>query len=422
MNAAFLSVRTTVHRNPPTATSPSRLHPDGTVPASAAAYRAAVIRPIAVIALCTGLLCTACAGDPAPASAPGPALAPGTGAGNDSPAPAGVSQSAAQVSKPFVLARNLSVPGAIAFLPGGDALVTERDSARLLRVTPHGRASTAGPVSTVGTVPGVAPDGEGGLLGVAVSPSFGRDRLVYLYVSTATDNRIVRFRYASGGIGPLEAVVTGIPRASIHNGGRLAFGPDGMLWASTGEHAEPGLSQDRTSLGGKILRMTPDGRPAPGNPFGTLVWSYGHRNVQGMAWDGQGQMYATELGQDRFDEINKIQKGRNYGWPEVEGAGGGGAYADPELTWPTDQASPSGAAIAAGSIWVAALRGERLWQVPLDDTGALGTPVAHFTGEYGRLREVVRAPDGSLWFTTSNRDGRGSPRPDDDMILVIQPR
>jgi glucose/arabinose dehydrogenase len=314
-----------------------------------------------------------------------------------------------------VLARNLAVPWGIAFLPDGDALVTERDSARLLRATPHGQ------VSTVGTVPGVEPSGEGGLLGVAVSPSFGQDRLVYLYFSTATDNRIVRFRYSGNGIGPLGTVVTGIPRASIHNGGRLAFGPDGMLWASTGEHAEPGISQDKDSLGGKILRMTPDGKPAPGNPFRTLVWTYGHRNVQGMAWDDAGRMYATELGQNRFDEINRIQKGHNYGWPLVEGAGGGGTYTDPELTWPTDQASPSGAAIAAGSLWVAALRGERLWQIPLGRTGALGTPVAHFTGEYGRLRAVARAPDGSLWFTTSNRDGRGNPEPDDDKILVIRP-
>jgi glucose/arabinose dehydrogenase len=314
-----------------------------------------------------------------------------------------------------VLARNLAVPWAIAFLPGGDALVTERDSARLLRVTPHGT------VSTVGTVPGVEPNGEGGLLGVAVSPSFGRDRLVYLYFSTTEDNRIMRFRY-SGGIGPLEAVVTGIPHAFIHNGGRLAFGPDGMLYAATGEHGEPGLAQDRNSLGGKILRMTPDGRPAPGNPFGTLVWTYGHRNVEGMAWDGAGRMYVTEFGQNRFDEINRIQKGHNYGWPLVEGAGGGGRYTDPELTWPTEAASPSGAAIAAGSFWAAALRGERLWQVPLDRTGALGRPSAHFTGEFGRLRAVVRAPDGSLWFTTSNRDGRGSPEPDDDKILVMRPR
>ena len=131
----------------------------------------------------------------------------------------------------------------------------------------------------------------------------------------------MRFRYSGGQIGPLDAVVTGIPRAAIHNGGRLAFGPDRMLWAATGEHAEPRLAQDTESLGGKILRMTPDGRPAPGNPFGTLFWTYGHRNVEGMAWDSAGRMYATEFGQDRFDEVNRIEKGHNYAWPVIEGAG-----------------------------------------------------------------------------------------------------
>lgn len=320
---------------------------------------------------------------------------------------------AARVGRPSVLVSNLAVPWGIAFLPDGDALVTERDSARLLRVTPHGR------VTTVAVVTGVEPYGEGGLLGVAVSPSFSRDRLVYLYFSAATDNRIVRFRYSGRHIGPLETVVAGIPRGGVHNGGRLAFGPDGMLWAATGEHDEPGLAQDKDSLGGKILRMTRDGRPAPGNPFGTLVWTYGHRNVEGMAWDGARRMYATEFGQDRFDEVNWIRPGRNYGWPAVEGAGGGQGYTDPELTWSPDQASPSGTAIAAGSLWAAALRGERLWQVPLSRGGLAGTPVAHFTGAYGRLRTVVQAPDGSLWCTTSNRDGRGVPRPGDDKILVI---
>ncbi len=377
------------------------------MPAFLAAYHGAVTarraRPVAVIALCAGLLCGACTGSAGPE--------PGGGG----PAPGGTAQATAPAGQPVVLARNLAVPWAIAFLPGGGALVTERESARLLRVTPQGR------VSTVGTVPGVEPYGEGGLLGVAVSPSFGQDRLVYLYFSTADDNRVMRFRYTGGGVGPLEAVVTGIPRAAIHNGGRLAFGPDGMLYAATGEHGEPGIAQDRGSLGGKILRMTPDGRPAPGNPFGTLVWTYGHRNVEGLAWDGAGRMYATEFGQIRFDEVNRIQPGRNYGWPAVEGAGGGGRYTDPELTWPTEEASPSGAAIAAGSLWVAALRGERLWQVPLDPAGAPGTPVARLTGEFGRLRAVVRAPDGSLWFTTSNRDGRGSPAPGDDKIVVLRP-
>ncbi len=361
-------------------------------------------RFIAAIVSCAGLVAGACGTEGS------------TAPGSSAPAPGGaVRQHAARVGEPSVLATNLAVPWAIAFLPDGDALVTERDSARLLRLTPQGG------VATVGTVPGVEPSGEGGLLGVAVSPSFSRDRLVYLYFSTATDNRIARFRYSGSQVGPLDAVVTGIPHAAIHNGGRLAFGPDGMLWATTGEHAEPSLAQDKGSLGGKILRMTPDGKPAPGNPFGTRVWTYGHRNVQGLAWDNAGRMYATEFGQDRFDEINRIERGRNYGWPAVEGAGDQ-KFTDPELTWPPSQASPSGATIAASSLWVAALRGERLWQVPLTRTGKAGEPVAHFTGKFGRLRAVVRAPDNSLWCATSNRDGRGDPRPDDDKILVIPVR
>src|SRR5262249_49364920 len=207
----------------------------------------------------------------------------------------------------------------------------------------------------------------------------------------------VGFRYSSGRVGPRDAWIPGIPRAAIHSGGRLAFGPDGMLWAATGEHSEPGLAQDRDSLGGKILRMTPDGRPAPGNPFATLVWTYGHRNVQGMAWDAAGRMYATEFGRSRVDEINRIEKGRNYGWPVVEGTGGGGRYADPELTWSPDQASPSGATIAAGSLWVAALRGERLWQVPLARTRGGGGAPAPFAGGPGRPPGGVRAPHAPLW-------------------------
>ena len=319
-----------------------------------------------------------------------------------------------RLGTPRDLVTGLSVPWAIAFLPGGDALVTERDSARLVRVTP------AGKVSTVGKVPGVSPAGEGGLLGVAVSPSFARDHWVFLYYSAASENRIVRFPYRGQGIADVRTLVTGIPRGPIHNGGRLAFGPDHMLYASTGETGRGGLSQDRSSLGGKILRMTPDGRPPPGNPSGTLVWTYGHRNVQGLAWDQQGHMFATEFGQDRFDEINRISKGHNYGWPVVEGFGGDRKrYTPPLLTWTTDEASPSGLAYAGGSLWAGALGGRRLWQVPVAANGTVGRPVAHFEGRYGRLRAVAAAPDGSLWVSTSNRDGRGDPQKGDDRILVI---
>jgi glucose/arabinose dehydrogenase len=363
-------------------------------------------------ALGAALVLAACGA--AAACSSGPATG-GGGGGTPSPLPSASAQPGrASPGTPYALATGLSVPWGIAFLPGGDALVTERDTARLLRVTPFGR------VTVIGRVPGVEPAGEGGLLGVAVAPTFLRDRYVYVYFSTASDNRIARFGYSGGRIGPLQNLVAGIPRGAIHNGGRLAFGPDGMLYASTGETGRGDLAQDRGSLGGKILRLRPDGSPAPGNPFGTRVYTYGHRNVQGMAWDGAGRMYASEFGQDHFDEVNRILPGRDYGWPEVEGfAGDEKRFTEPLLTWSTDEASPSGMAFAGGSLWVGALRGERLWQVPLGRGGAAGRPAARFVGDYGRLRAVATAPDGSLWVSTSNRDGRGSVHSDDDKIVVV---
>jgi glucose/arabinose dehydrogenase len=258
-------------------------------------------------------------------------------------------------------------------------------------------------------------DGEGGLLGIAVSPSYAQDQLVYVYYSTGEDNRIARMRL---GQAP-QPIVTGIPRSGIHNGGRLVFGPDGYLYAGTGDASTSGRSQDRSSLGGKVLRMTADGKPAPGNPFpGSLVWTYGHRNVQGLAFDAAGRLWASEFGQNRFDEINLIQAGKDYGWPTVEGATDDPRFQSPLVTWPTSDASPSGVTIAGSTLYVAALRGERLWQVPLDGART-GTPQAALQGRYGRLRAAQLAPDGSVWILTSNRDGRGSPAGDDDRILRL---
>ena len=325
--------------------------------------------------------------------------------------PAATGGGPAEPGEPRAVATGLEVPWAVAFLPGGDALVTERDSARLLRVTPSGATTT------VATVPGVEPGGEGGLMGVAVSPDYSSDHLIYLYYTAASDNRVVRAVY-DGGLGTQEPVVTGIPKAGNHNGGRIEFGPDEMLYITTGDAGDGSRSQDRDSLGGKILRVTPDGKAAPGNPFGNRTWTYGHRNVQGLAWDDEDRLYATEFGQNRFDEINLIEKGKNYGWPEVEGTGNREGFTNPLLTWTTAEASPSGLAYADGSLWAAALRGERLWEVPLDD-GRAGRPEAHFASGYGRLRAVVTAPGGSLWFTTSNKDGRGDPAANDDRIINV---
>jgi len=311
-----------------------------------------------------------------------------------------------------VLARGLEAPWGLAFLPGGDALISERDSGRLLQVRPDGS------VRVLGRLAGVNASGEGGLLGVAVSPHFASDGLVYAYHTAASDNRIVRFRLDA--LDRPRPIVTGIPVSGIHNGGRLVFGPDGMLYAGTGDASTRGHSQDLSSLGGKILRMTPDGRPPADNPVpGSLVFSRGHRNVQGLAFDSSGRLFASEFGQNRFDEVNRIVAGGNYGWPEVEGAGGEPRFRDPLVTWDPDEASPSGAAIAGGALYVAALKGERLWRIPLDGRGGLGRPQALFVGEFGRLRHVALAPDGSLWILTSNRDGRGDPAADDDRIVRV---
>jgi glucose/arabinose dehydrogenase len=366
-------------------------------------------RTIATVA--TAALVAACGGDdeaPRP-SGGGSATAPSTQA---APSTAPGEQPSGAVR---VLARDLQVPWGVAFLPDGDALVSERTTARILRIpAAGGQAREAMRLGGVDTGAG-----EGGLLGLAVSPGYAEDRLVYAYYTSAEDNRVVRFRLG----GEVEPVLTGLDRAPIHDGGRIAFGPDGMLYVGTGDAGNGDVAQDPESLNGKILRMRPDGGAPDDNPFpGSLVYSVGHRNVQGLAWDADGRLWETELGENGSDEVNVIRPGRNYGWPRVEGRGDtvDGRYTNPVLTWPTSDASPSGAAIAGGALYVGALRGERLWRVPLDGASA-GEPEAMLDGDYGRLRTVVRAPDGALWVTTSNRDGRGSPADDDDRILRVTP-
>jgi glucose/arabinose dehydrogenase len=275
-------------------------------------------------------------------------------------------------------------------------------------------------VTELGTVDIAAPEGEAGLLGVVLSPTFESDQTLFLYVTTAEDNRVVRTTLSGDRLGEPTPILTGIPNGFIHDGGRMEFGPDGYLYVSTGEGGEPDRAQDRDSLGGKILRITPDGDPAPGNPFGTPVWSWGHRNVQGLAFDGD-RLWASEFGDSTFDELNLITAGGNYGWPEVEGKGGTAqGYVDPQVTWDTDDASPSGLAFADGHLWLAALKGQRLWRVDVDGEQA-SNPKAFFVGDHGRVRTVVPAPDGTLWLTTSNRDGRGTPAAQDDRILVVRP-
>jgi glucose/arabinose dehydrogenase len=312
-----------------------------------------------------------------------------------------------------VLARELEIPWGVAFLPSGNALVSER----------HGmvhRVHRKGGRTRIGRVNNVSARGEGGLLGLAVSPTFRTDRWLYAYITTDDDNRVVRMRYVDGRLRDQRPVLTGIPKGNIHNGGRLAFHPNGLLFVSTGDTDSGNLAQNKSSLAGKILRITRDGDVPEGNPFGNPVFSFGHRNVQGLAFDWRGRLWATELGQSTRDELNRIVKGGNYGWPEVEGGdGAGGQYRDPFVTWqPTYRCSPSGLAIRKGYAWVGALAGEALFRVDISREGKR-TKRRFFHEKFGRIRTVQEAPDGSLWITTSNA-GRPTAAPRDDKVIRIR--
>ncbi|UKA61446.1 PQQ-dependent sugar dehydrogenase [Arthrobacter sp. FW306-04-A] len=365
-------------------------------------------RALLAAACIAALLLSACTGS-----------SPGTGSSPAAPQSASESH-AVQSPKPEgngpellrKLDLNLTLPWSIVFLDDGTAIISERDT-KLIKSVRNGHATT------IGEFPGVVPGGEGGLLGLALSPTFSGDRLLYSYFTAESDNRIARTRLEQSADGRLslatpELIFSGIPKAPTHNGGRIRFGPDGFLYVGTGDSQRPEQAQDRNALGGKILRLTPDGKPAPGNPFGNNpVYSYGHRNVQGLAWDGAGRLWASEFGPDVNDELNLIKAGGNYGWPEVTGAPGRAGYLDAKVVWPsTADSSPSGLEIVNGTAFTCALRGQRLWTVPLSGETA-GTPVAYFTARYGRLRDVSLAPDGTLWVLSNNQNP--------DFALVLEP-
>lgn len=322
------------------------------------------------------------------------------------------SNRAAQAPKVLRTVGGLQLPWSTVFLPDGTAIISERDSAEL-------KAVKDGSTAVLGRMPGVVPGGEGGLLGLAVSPGYSSDGLLYAYFTSQADNRIARFtltRSEPGGsleLGRPETVFSGIPKASTHNGGRIRFGPDGNLYVGTGDSQRRDQPQDPNALGGKILRITKDGKPAPGNPFGdNPVYSLGHRNVQGLDWDDAGRLWSSEFGPNVDDELNLIRPGGNYGWPDVTGAPGRTGFIDAKVVWPsTAESSPSGLEIVGSTAYLGALRGQRLWAVPLDGENA-GNPVSHFTGDFGRIRDVSLAPDGTLWMLTNNQN------PDSALILA----
>ena len=367
--------------------------------------RAATAAP-AVLAAVLGALLVGCSDDPSSEPNPDTATAdPNTSSSSEA-------GSSSQVGVDD-LATGLETPWGMVVLDDGTLLFGSRDSGEI-RALPVGERSPR----VVGAID-VRAEGESGLLGLAVTPDQSQ---VLAYFTTADDSRVVTMPWDGAALGEPEVVIEGIPGGEVyHQGGGLTVGPDDLLYVSTGDNGEPESAQDRDSLSGKVLRYTLDGEPAPGNPFDDAVYTWGHRNVQGLAFDDEGRLWASEFGQNTWDELNLIVAGDNYGWPEVEGTGGGDRFTDPEVVWSTSDASPSGLTYWDGSLWMTALAGETLWEIPVDAEEGAGDPAPHLLREYGRLRNVVVAPDGGgLVVATSNTDGRGDPAPGDDRLLSVR--
>ncbi|MFV1917352.1 MAG: sorbosone dehydrogenase family protein [Patescibacteria group bacterium] len=319
-----------------------------------------------------------------------------------------------------VVAQNLEIPWEVAFLPSGEILVTERPG-RLLKI---------GQDRTVIEVSGVHHVGEGGLLGLALHPDFDSNQQIYLYLTSQKNgkivNRVERYRLVGNSLSQREVILEGIAGAQNHDGGRIEFGPDGYLYITTGDAQKTALSQNTNSLNGKILRIKDDGSIPSGNPFGNAVYSYGHRNVQGIAWDNEGRLWATEHGRSGvlsgLDELNLIEPGKNYGWPTIqgdetrEGMTGPVIHSGASETW-----APADAEYLNGSIFFVGLRGATLYEAKIENENVTSL-VKHLGGEYGRLRVARLGPDGYLYIATSNQDGRGIPKSGDDKLLRINPR
>jgi glucose/arabinose dehydrogenase len=328
-----------------------------------------------------------------------------------------------------VVQRNLEVPWSLTFVPDGRLLVTERPGR--VRIISN-NVLLPEPALTLSDVAAV---GEAGVLGLAVHPDFSQNHLVYLAytarVGTRIVNRLVRYREVDNRLGEPAVLLDGITANSIHDGARVRFGPDHRLYVTMGEAAMPSIAQDLASLNGKILRLSDDGRTPDDNPRASPVFSFGHRNPQGIDWHPQtGDLWATEHGETGNDELNRITAGANYGWPIIQGTDSRPGMEAPVLVF-TPTIAPSGASFYTGTtipafrfnLFVAALRGQHLLRVRLDpaDPRRVLATERLLEGTFGRLRDVVTGPDGALYVCTSNRDGRASPSAEDDRILRLVP-
>lgn len=320
-------------------------------------------------------------------------------------------------STPTIIADKLQIPWSLVFLPDKSLLFTERPG-RLRLISPEGRLLND-PIAIIKDVKSI---GEGGLLGIAIHPNFEINHYLFLYYTyggneNKTLNKVVRYVLQNNKLSEEKVIVSDIPGNSNHNGGRLKFGPDGFLYVTTGDSQNPSLSQDKSSLAGKILRVTADGETATGNPFGNATYSYGHRNPQGLAWDDQGRLWSTEHGPSTKDELNLIELGKNYGWPEITGNQTGAGVVSPVINSGSSTWAPSGLSYAKPYLYFAGLRSNTLFSYNTE-TKSL-TPF--LKGDYGRLRDVVLGPNGLLYVATSNMDGRSLTKLDGDKIIVLDP-